>query len=402
MLVLLFAGCASSSEEEKVVQPKEKPVLRLYVYAPDRPIVTRADIGDVAATTAENAVHSLHVWVFETGTDDLVGHVQLTNPAMADQLDANNSSIVGQTVTVPISDAFATKLENSTAPYVDVYVAANVTPANCGLSLDGATTRTKLKEALIEHKTAADYFGVTALASLPSAVMDVPEGGLPMSGLLENQTVTGTSPVYAVTPRVKLVRAVSKVRFIFTKASSVADDESLKVSAITLDDGVLPKQEYLLLEAPYTTDGRQSHVVSTGVSPYEAEATLVGEVGGSAINACGTPTDYIYNVEDGAQAYETQINGGLVTQEGHTAPDLSELGRLYLRESDKKLTGKIRYTTESSEKTATFEMAEAGDFSRNHTWIVYAYFGGSGLLKVNVVNVKNWDADQGSHAVYNW
>jgi hypothetical protein len=53
-------------------------------------------------------------------------------------------------------------------------------------------------------------------------------------------------------------------------------------------------------------------------------------------------------------------------------------------------------------KTATFEMKEAGDFTRNHTWIVYAYFVGTSRLVLNVVNVKAWDPKEGSHTVYNW
>ena len=54
------------------------------------------------------------------------------------------------------------------------------------------------------------------------------------------------------------------------------------------------------------------------------------------------------------------------------------------------------------EKTAEFKMAEAGDFSRNHTWLIYAYYGDA-VLNFNVVYVNSWtDRDVRNHDVYNW
>ena len=85
-----------------------------------------------------------------------------------------------------------------------------------------------------------------------------------------------------------------------------------------------------------------------------------------------------------------------------TEAELKQLGPFYLRESDKQLTGVIKYQKEGeSEKTVNFEMKTAGDFSRNHTWIVYAYYSKSGLVAVTVV-LQNWTESSGSHEVYNW
>ena len=47
-------------------------------------------------------------------------------------------------------------------------------------------------------------------------------------------------------------------------------------------------------------------------------------------------------------------------------------------------------------------MGAAGDFTRNHTWIVYGYFLGSGELKLNVVDVKDWTSGSEDPKVYNW
>ena len=47
-------------------------------------------------------------------------------------------------------------------------------------------------------------------------------------------------------------------------------------------------------------------------------------------------------------------------------------------------------------------MYEAGDFSRNHTWIVYGYFGGKETLKVSCVMVRDWDETSTLYDIYNW
>jgi hypothetical protein len=415
MLMLLLSGCASSPEEVVI---EKKPVLKIYVFAPDRPVVTRGDIGDVDASEAENAVNSLHVWVFDHSDGSLVGHISLSDPSMNDQLDEGDPSIVGKLVTMGVSDEFATKMASETKPTVDVYVMANVTPYNCGLSLDAGSTRDDLEAACIEHKaTGGDFFGVTALTD---AVMPVPESGLPMSGVLKAMPVGGESPVFKVKASneenagmaiVQLVRAVSKIRFVFTKSITLADQTTVSIKSITLNEGVLPKQENLFLSGPYNTpEGTNVCGVKNGIE-YNDAATLVSNVPYDKINACDNPSDYLYtgNENEGTelskgQAYEEKINDGLTVKDGQTNADLSEVGRFYLRESDKVIKGTITYSMESLDenKTATFEMKGAGDFTRNHTWIVYGYFVGTSGLVLNVVNVKAWGEKVGSHEFYNW
>ena len=49
-----------------------------------------------------------------------------------------------------------------------------------------------------------------------------------------------------------------------------------------------------------------------------------------------------------------------------------------------------------------YAMQQAGDFSRNHTWIVYAYYAGSGNLQVESLYVKDWSTKEINHQFYNW
>ena len=381
LLLLLFTACSKSSEGGDEPEPdKKKPVLKVYVFAPDRPVVTRADGGDVDATAEENEIHSLHVWVFENHTDPkteddgkFVGHVALTNVALSE---------AGSEVSMDISDDFA---ENK--PNVDVYVAANVTSSNSGLSLDAYTDRATLEGALIK----SGYFGVSPL------VTSVPGDGLPMSGVLKDQKVSGSSPVLRVGPEsgglsnVRLVRAVSKIRFVFSKSSKNTDN--LTVNSIKLDNSVLPNEEYLFLDGAYPTN--RYKVKTTG--DYVTQTELISNIDGTTIKVNDSPAAYSYDEATmTSQDYEDKINNGIKEEK------LSELGHYYLRESDKKVTGKVTYTIGTTEKTVTFQTEAAGDFSRNHTWIVYGYFVSSGNLLVSMVEIKNWMNIDTPQEVYNW
>lgn len=379
MLLLLLTGCSSDGEHH------EKAQLKIYVFAPDRPIVTRADNGDVSASEAEKRIHSLHVWVFEHNTGNYVGHISLSNVTL--------SETAGSTVTMDLDDAFA---DAQTKPNVDVYVAANVTLANCGITLSATTTRAQLDAALIGQS----YFGLSSLTKV------VPTDGLPMSGVIKNKKITGSSPVFQVSEEggglanVRLVRAVSKIRFVFSKSTSNPD--IVTVNSVKLNADVMPTSEYLFLDDAYEL---ATHKWKVG-GEFETEKTLVSSVEGEDIAMNDSPASYSWNGVMTGQEYETLIQTGI--DQGK----LTDLGTFYLRESDKLMTGTIDYTLKHTEKDASvttsqhtpaFRMKAAGDFSRNHTWIVYAYFVSSGDLVLGVVEVKDWDTSENtSQSVYNW
>lgn len=378
MLLLMLTACSSSSTEEEPQKPKEKPVLKIYLFAPESPIITRGNTGSVDASEDEMAIHTIDVWVFEhEDPDKKVSYIHLDDVSFTGQKE----------IAMDISDDFANLPKK---PNVDIYVAVNKESCGLGETLDENTTLAQLKEAYI----GSAYFGVNPLQS------EVPPTGLPMSGLLENQIISGIAPVYtAMAQNVKLVRAVSKVRFIFSKSNSGAP--TITNLSISLNANVLPQEEFLFLEGVYPT--YKSHVKSTGDNDYEAEVTLVsGKNNTDHINKCDNPAGYAYTSENG-QDYEDKINEGLtMIQEGQTSPDLSELGRFYFRESHRQLAGTIRYTIGSENKSKPFAMAGAGDFTRNHTWIVYGYFLGSGDLKLNLVEVKDWSSGSENPDLYNW
>ena len=375
VVMLVLCACSGGSSEPEVEVKKQPTMLDIYVYAPDNPAITRSDNGSVAASDNEKKISSLHIWVFRHSDGTLMGYL---NP------DVTSLSATGNAkYHIVMPDVFVTE-----KPNVDVYVMANVTADNCGLTvLDKDVTRSQLEGILIGHKDASDYYGLTTL------VTAAPAEGLPMSGVLKNQPVYGEAPVLRIgtsehIATLQLVRAVSKMRFIFSK---FANDTTrvYTLTSISLNGSTMPKQEYLFLDGAYPT-----YRYKVGSEVESGDLPLISNEL-KDIKSCVDPSVYAYVSGDG-QVYEDTINTAV------TENKVSDLGRFYLRESDKKLTGTINYTVGGEAKTATFSMKTEGDFSRNHTWIVYAYFMNGNLLNVNVVDVKSWTSSSGSHEVYNW
>ena len=407
MLLLLTACSGSSSEGGEVPVPApspsettpDKPVLKIYIFPPNRPAITRAgDLGNVDASAEENKIHSLHVWVFDRNESDLsssklVGYISLGNLTLSE-------SGTGE-VTMEITDDFANKIMTSdTRPKVDVYVAANVTSSNCGISFETLTKKGTTTEGQLEPLfIGSGYFGVT------SPVQGVPADGLPMSGVLKEQRIAGTSPVFRVgteqkLANVQLVRAVSKMRFVFCMSSTNNDD--VAVDSIVLNGNVLPKEEYLFLTDDYNKVTPKYRLKD---SEYEAQQTLVTIPAGTIIKKNDDPYSYSYDGNSSGQDYEDLINQGVADGK------LSDLGTFYLRESDKALAGTINYsitpygtTTPNEKKSTAYAMKNenAGDFSRNHTWIVYGYFVTNGTLQLNVVELKDWEINETDREIYNW
>lgn len=354
----LLTACNSSDGEDQ-----QKPtMLTIYVFSPEQPIITRGDVGPVNASEAENKVNSLQLWVFDT-SGNKVGYLKTTETATL-------NTGPGAIYQIPVSDEFA-----QNKPNVDVYVLANVTATNCGISvtLDENTTR----EALIEQaKITSEHYGLSS-ASLTTAV---PTDGLPMAGILKNQPVIGDAPVLRIgnetnIATVPLTRAVSKMRFFF---ANVETAPKLAITGITLNGSLIPNEEYLFTQSKTLT--YDTNVASILTSPIEVAQTE-------------DPAQYVYEGQT-AQEYENLM----------VAAELSLAGPYYLRESGKILTGTITYTVDgmSEPMSATFTMKEQGDFLRNHSWIVYAYYEGLSGMQVVTVDVTDWVAKSYNYEVYNW
>ena len=407
--LLLCAACSSGSDSmtEVPTPPSDGPsVLNIYVYAPGQAVPTRGNQGQVNADpAAEDAIHTLQIWVYtREETPTLVTYFK-TNAFQQDPQKTNDT----YKFELPIDDSFASKSEDS-RPKVDVYVLANVTTNNCGLNFDENTSKADLEAAIL----AEGYFGVA------NPVTEVPFDGLPMSGKLSEQNVSGNKPVLTLGPsptdmaKVKLARAVSKARFVF---SCSTDFDGLQIMRVTFDANMIPIEEYLFLNTDYTDAGNYTNI--KGNSYNAAETPSLFSIDETTI--CADPAHYAWDrlVNDKpdctAQNYEDLIADGLKVHEGESTPRLTER-RLYLRESDKQLSGTIYYKVKEKgaaaygdEQSITFKMVGPEDptqwqpyFSRNHTWIIYAYLAWAKMRIVDV-HFKDWvTTEPGEHPLYNW
>lgn len=370
--IVLFSACSSGDAGEGTEITHKQAKLAIYVYAPEQAAAKRngaphrADEGEVDAITSEGTIKSLQIWIYESENGYYVGYFS------TDEVTALNEG-QGSTYQIPVSDAFA-----ATKPNVNVYVMANVTSANCGIgTLNKETTRAALLEGAV---IANEKFG------LGNLVKTVPTDGLPFAGMLTTQPVVGDAPTLRVgtesqVATVPLTRAVSKLRFVFAKT---AGEATVKIKNIKMNVGMIPDVEYLF-KTPESMD----------YNTVEAEL-LSSEL--SDVAETADPTQYLYLGQE-AQAYEDLINEAA----SKATPEVTVDGPIYLRESDKQLAGTITYKIGDAEpQTADFAMQQAGDFKRNHTWIVYAYYAGSGKLQVESLYVKDWSTKEMNHQVYNW
>ena len=373
ILIVLFSACSSSSVEEGVTHQQAK--LAIYVYAPEQAAAkknappTRGDVGEVDAITNEGTIKSLHIWIYEQETGNYVGYFSTEDVSALNQGQ-------GTIYQIPVSDDFASK-----KPYVNVYVMANVTSANCGIgTLNKETTRAALLEGAKITGGPTGHFG------LEQNTRTVPSDGLPFAGILTGQPVVGDAPTLRVgtlsaVSTVQLTRAVSKLRFVFAKTTG---QPTVNITSIKMNIGMIPDVEYLFqtpLSMTYNTEAKE--LLLTPISDIAQTAD---------------PTQYLY-LGQNAQEYENLIN----TAANKQPKEVTVEGPIYLRESDKQLAGTITYTIgDGDPQTADFAMQQAGDFKRNHTWIVYAYYAGNGNLQVQSLYVKEWSTKEMNHQVYNW
>lgn len=399
MLMLLCMACGGSDSEPVGGGVNNKPTthqLQINIFTPEHPVVTRSEPVLVNSNADEN-VNSMDVWVFVSEATThftvgkVIGHLSLDI--------ANPSSFVGGTYQMSVNEDFVNEL-----PKVNVYVTANVKPSNTGINLTASSSESAFENATLS----GNYFGLTS-----PLTTQVPSEGLPMSGLLKNQEINATrTPLLSVTTPVTVVRAVSKIRFIFSR-SDTGETDQLHINSITLDAGMIPAEEYLFLNGPYDYTNNRSNIKGNNYLDAQTLATGLESI---TIPTCTYPARYAYDPDDAEQLkgqdYEDLIDKGLT---GHYTEgvyskgqpyELVELSRFYLRESNQKLKGRIYYTIgnggEGWPKYTEFEMYEGENFTRNHTWIVYGYFTGKETLTISSIDVTEWDQKNTGHDIYNW
>lgn len=350
---------------------------------------TKAETGSVGALSGEKVFSTLQLWVFVSGGSSdgqLVGYKGFNSAELA------GTGLPHSTITrfgMPLSrEMFALLSQDGTR--VDVYALANAASAG-NASLGEGTTRGELDAAVITGSA----FGPSPLTTA------VPTAGLPMSGVLKGATVIGDYPVLNVST-VSLIRAVSKVRFVFcqqgTPASgadpAVPNNPACVVKSISFGGTAAGHDCQIAMSEKLFTD----HKYGATDNPFEIDgytplsAVLSGEGGAPLIQNADIsisehPDGLLFRSPghelESAREYESRLDEVIGAS--------SQVGPIYLRETDKRISGTIVYDVGEGDQTVTFSMPTDDVLTRNHSWILYAYFAqATRTLQLKIV-VLPWD-----------
>ena len=321
---------------------------------------TRATVGEVPAEADENKITDLAIWVFYSTGDK--AHQKIGSILVKDAEDLPSAGGVRK-YAIQVDQAFM--LER---PKVDVFVLVN--RASIGSNLTEDSTWNEVNDAM---------FGGDSYFSPKVPVSAVPDKGLPMSGVGKGLTVGGEEPFLKI-PTIKLGRAVSKLRFVFSQMYTEGNDpesEEYAIERVVLNGSQIPMREYV-----FSSDAcriEQNNYVSAAMEILWPN-TL-------DLKCSEAPEIYSYAGQDGP-SYDQLIKDGI------KGNHLSHLGTYYLRETDKALSGTVYYSITkegvTQDKELDFHMAAPGDFARNHTWTVYGYFISNRTLQLAVTALP-WD-----------
>lgn len=355
--MLLMAWPFTACERTLV---EDLPELSVSIYIPDMS-TTKAETGNVGALASEKVFSFLQIWVFLHDDGQLVGYKSFS-PTLLESTSLTHSATTR--FGMPLSPAMFKNLSQD-GTTVDVYALANAASVPNAADLDEETTRSELDAIVLSVST----FGASPLT------MAVPTAGLPMSGVLKEATVTGGYPVLNIST-VTLTRAVSKIRFVFSQqgtpatdtAPAIPDKPACVIKSISFgEDCGIAAQEKLFTDQNLDFDGYTS--LSTVIAGEDEEHPLIPNAN---ITVLEHPDDLLFHsvghTTELAQEYEKRLDDAIAAS--------SQVGPIYIRETDKLISGTIVYNTGGDDLTATFSMkADDGNIlSRNHSWILYAYF----------------------------
>ena len=325
---------------------------------------TRATVGEIPAEAEENAIKDLAIWVFYSAGDK--AHQKVGSILVNDTKDLPMAGGVRK-YALRVDQAFM--LER---PRVDVFVLVN-----------RASIGSQLAEDSSWDDVNGAVFGGDPYFSPKEPISAVPVNGLPMSGVGKSLVVGGDEPFLKI-PTIKLGRAVSKLRFVFSKmytennTENSTESEDYAIEKVVLKGGQIPMYEYV-----FSTDGY--HIPTD--DNYVSSAMEITWPTDLELKASDAPEIYSYAGQDGP-TYEQLIKDGI------NSDHLSHLGTYYLRETDKALRGTVFYSITKDgakqDKELSFVMSHSGDFARNHTWTVYGYFISNRTLQLAVTALP-WD-----------
>lgn len=333
-----------------------------------------------ADPNSESDIHSIKVWVFQSGTNEDANPIAYKEEALKDINSSYNLQL-----------RFLRKIAGKEVENIDLYILANSESTNIESKLNGKDfsniTRKELQNICFDST-----FGIQENGNPQNT--EVPTSGLPISRAITNISVknhVGTTEAEAKTKGIKipLVRAVSKLHFYFArKTGSDANTNQVKVTRIEVNGNTIPTASYIFPdEAVYDENGYNQDVTikkynNAGTTYVSTTLNLAG-VENKDIREVADPMEFIRKNNQTAQEYLDAFD-----KEGIISHDLC-----YLRETNKAIQGTIYYSLDggATEKSETFHIPSDGNAIRNRELVVYGYFlnGQMGTLTVTPT-IQEW------------
>ena len=333
-----------------------------------------------ADPNSESDIHSIKVWVFQSGTNEDANPIAYKEEALKDINSSYNLQL-----------RFLRKIAGKEVENIDLYILANSESTNIESKLNGkdfsSITRKELQNICFDST-----FGIQQNGNPQNT--EVPTSGLPISRAITDISVenhVGTTEAEAQTKGIKipLVRAVSKLHFYFArKIGSDANTNQVKVTRIEVDGNTIPTASYIFPdeavydENVYNQDVTSKKYNNAGTTYVPTTLNLAG-VENKDIREVADPKDFIRKNNQTAQEYLDAFD-----KEGIISHDLC-----YLRETNKAIQGTIYYSLDggATEKSETFHIPSYGNAIRNRELVVYGYFlnGQMGTLTVTPT-IQEW------------
>ena len=333
-----------------------------------------------ADPNSESDIHSIKVWVFQSGTNEDANPIGYKEETLKDINGSYNLQL-----------RFLRKIAGKDVENIDLYILANSESTNIESKLSGkdfsSITRKELQNISFDST-----FGIQENGNPQNT--EVPETGLPISRAITNISVekhVGTTEAEAETKGIKipLVRAVSKLHFYFArKTGSDANTSQVKVTRIEVEGNTIPTASYVFPdEAIYNEKGYNQDITSqkydNAGTDYVPTTLKLAGVENKDIMEVDNPESFIKKSNQSAQEYLDAFD-----KKGIKSHDLC-----YLRETTKAIKGTIYYSLDggATEKHETFNIPSEGNAIRNRELVVYGYFLNGQMGKLTVTpTIQEW------------
>ena len=333
-----------------------------------------------ADPNSESDIHSIKVWVFQSGTNEDANPIAYKEEALKDINGSYNLQL-----------RFLRKIAGKDVENIDLYILANSESTNIESKLSGkdfsSITRKELQNISFDST-----FGIQENGNPQNT--EVPDTGLPISRAITNISVekhVGTTEAEAETKGIKipLVRAVSKLHFYFArKTGSDANTSQVKVTRIEVEGNTIPTASYVFPdEAKYYEKGYNQDVTSqkydNAGTDYVPTTLKLAGVENKDIKAVEDPKSFIKKSNQSAQQY----------LDAFKQASIGSHNLCYLRETTKAIKGTIYYSLDggATEKHETFNIPSEGNAIRNRELVVYGYFLNGQMGKLTVTpTIQEW------------